>query len=376
LGAEIVIAALKRAYANFRGFDIDGSTVPPMDGPLRPNAALDAAKKVLTLVTIDNLVAGAEGIFCSVGTELVSLRRQNGAGYEAVAIRKFDRPISAVASDGEGGLAIALDGQGLVIHGGRHDGVSVEGPAESKFHCITALCFATPDTLLVANGSLQYRAAGWKRDLMAKGASGSVWKVDFKAGANAPAKLADGLRFPSGIGFSDGRVFISEAWAHSVRSVALGGGAGGTALPGLPAYPGRIARARDGGFWLAMFAPRNALVEFVLKEDAYRRRMIETIDPEYWIAPSLLAGRSFLEPIQGGTRKKLNMLKPWAPSWSAGLVAKCDENMRPLASYHSRADGNVHGVTSLCEADGDLLIGAKGSGLVVSLPLRAEGARA
>ena len=44
-----------------------------------------------------------------------------------------------------------------------------------------------------------------------------------------------------------------------------------------------------------------------------------------------------------------------------------------LASFHSRADGNVHGVTSLCEADGDLLVGAKGSGLVVSLPLQAAG---
>ena len=38
-------------------------------------------------------------------------------------------------------------------------------------------------------------------------------------------------------------------------------------LSDLPAYPGRIAPARDGGFWLALFAPRNQLVEFVLRED-------------------------------------------------------------------------------------------------------------
>ena len=110
----------------------------------------------------------------------------------------------------------------------------------------------------------------------------------------------------------------------------LGGGALDIALPGLPAYPGRMRPRSDGGFWLAMFAPRNPLVEFVLKEDDYRRRMTETIDPEYWIAPSLLAGRSFLEPIQGGTRKKLNMLKPWAPMWSGGLVAKCDSRHATL----------------------------------------------
>ena len=34
------------------------------------------------------------------------------------------------------------------------------------------------------------------------------------------------------------------------------------------------------------------------------------------IAPALATGKSFLEPIQGGARKKLNMLKPWSPTWS------------------------------------------------------------
>ncbi|MFO0992860.1 MAG: hypothetical protein U1E67_13130 [Hyphomicrobiales bacterium] len=376
MGAEIVIAALKRAYANFRGFDIDGSTVPPMDGPLRPNAALDAAKQVLTFADIDNLVADQSGVYGSVGNELFALRKQGDAGYEAIAIRKVDAPISALASDRAGALAIGLDGSGVMIQGGHHDGRVVEGPADDRFFSVTALCFVSPDTLLIANGSRQYRAADWKRDLMAKGATGSVWKVDLKKDAGSATKLAENLRFPSGIGVASERVFISEAWGHCVRSVGLGGGETGMALPGLPVYPGRMIRAGDGGFWLAMFAPRNALVEFVLKEDAYRRRMTETIDPEYWIAPSLFAGRSFLEPIQGGTRKKLNMLKPWAPMWSGGLVAKCDESMRPQASFHSRADGNVHGVTSLCESEGNLLVGAKGSGLVVALPLEGEGARA
>jgi hypothetical protein len=371
-----VIAALKRAYANFRGFDIDGSTVPPMDGPLRPNATLDGAKKIFSLADVDNLAADQGSVFCSVGGALMVLRRQGEAGYEAVELQKFEKPISALAPDGAGGLAVALDGHGVILRGGRFDGVSIEGPSDNRFHCVTALCFAAPDTLLIANGSRQYRAAEWKRDLMAKGATGSVWKVDLKAGAALPIKLADHLRFPSGIGVSGDRVFIAEAWGHCVRSVPLAGGAVGMALPGLPAYPGRVVRSGDGGFWLAMFAPRNALVEFVLKEDDYRRRMTATIDPEYWIAPSLLAGRSFLEPIQGGTRKKLNMLKPWAPMWSGGLVAKCDANMRPMASFHSRADGSVHGVTSLCEADGELLVGAKGSGLVVSLPLQSVGVRA
>ena len=44
-----MIAALKRLYADFRGFDEIGSAVPMMDGPLKPNTALDAAPIVLRL---------------------------------------------------------------------------------------------------------------------------------------------------------------------------------------------------------------------------------------------------------------------------------------------------------------------------------------
>ncbi|RUY75212.1 strictosidine synthase, partial [Mesorhizobium sp. M7A.F.Ca.CA.001.09.2.1] len=51
-----MIGAIKQAWANFRGFDLTGSTVPPMDGPLRPNSKLDAAPVLLDLADVDNLV--------------------------------------------------------------------------------------------------------------------------------------------------------------------------------------------------------------------------------------------------------------------------------------------------------------------------------
>ena len=128
-----------------------------------------------------------------------------------------------------------------------------------------------------------------------------------------------------------------------------------------------------GGFWLALFAPRNPMVEFVLLEKEYRLRMMETINPEYWIAPHLAPSKSYLQPIQGGARKMLNRLKPWSPTWSYGLVCYCDSAMRPRWSMHSRADGRVHGITTLCEVDGTLFAGAKGSGVVVATPILEAG---
>lgn len=359
--------AIKRAWANFRGFDLTGSAVPPMDGPLRPNAKLDAAPLLLDLADVDNLVLCGKRIVCSVGHEIHTLEPAAGHGGSALSIaatNSVGKPVTSMAATGDL-LAVAVEGEGIRIE--RSGGASAEWikPGELNARCITAMAFAGSSTLFVAVGSTRNSASGWKHDLMTKTATGSVWRVDL--GARSAVPIVSGLAFPSGVIVSNDCVFVSEAWRHRVLSLGVDGSQQKVALGSLPAYPGRIAPASQGGFWLAMFAPRNPLVEFVLKEDEYRGRMIETIDPEYWIAPSLVTGRSFLEPIQGGARKKLNMLKPWSPTWSMGLVVRCDENMSMLRNYQSRADGGVHGVTSMCEADGRLLIGAKGSGKIVAI---------
>lgn len=364
-----MISALKRAYAEFRGFDTEGRTILPMEGPLKPNTALDDAAAALTLPNVDNLVTAPRGLTCSAGAELLTLelradptRRMPGL---AIAGRlTLLGPISAMGSDGDDALVIGIDGEGLMVRGGRHDGRMIREAGGTALRCPTAVLFDGPDVVIVANGSETVRAVDWKRDLMSRGRSGTVWKIDLASGQ--ATSIARDLAFPFGLAASGDAIIVSEAWRHRVLAFGNGKTDPEILLDELPAYPGRITPTA-GGFWLSLFAPRNALVEFVLTEDEYRKAMIETIDPAYWIAPALMSGRSFLEPIQGGARKKLNMLKPWSPSWSYGLVARCDERMRLLSSWHSRADGRIHGVTSLVERDGHLFVVAKGAGAIVAL---------
>jgi hypothetical protein len=364
-----MMEALKRLYAGFRGFDEAGSAVPMMDGPLKPNTALDGAPVVLRLPEIDNLTATPAGLLGSQGAGLLRLRIL-GDAMEAVEERAFSSAITCLAADASGALVIGLDGQGIVIQGGRHDGLQIKELGGAALRSPSAALFLDPDTLVVANGSAEFMMADWKRDLMNRRSTGSVWRVALGSEGQGATLLGRDLAFPYGLAQGpNGAILASEAWRH--RVVALEGGKSPRSLLAeLPAYPARIATASGGGYWLAMFAPRNQLVEFVLREEEYRRRMVETIDPAYWIAPSLSSGASFLEPIQGGARKKLNMLKPWSPSWSYGLVVRCDANMRPLESFHSRADGSFHGVTSLAEQDGALFIGARGSGAMARLNLQ------
>jgi hypothetical protein len=363
-----VIAALRRAYEALRGFDPPGTTVPAMDGPLRPNTRLDEARLVLELPDVDNLVVTRSGLLCAQGADLLTLRFASDGTLAMAGRETLPAPITCLAASSDGTLAVGLDGRGLLLRGGPHDGRVIDAAGNASLNAPTAATFLEADTLAVCNGSTHTRAADWKRDLMSKGASGSVSVLDLTQ-RNEPGRLlARNLAFPAGVA-SDGAggLFVSEAWRHRVLRLDLRSGAKpSVVLDELPAYPGRIAPSAQG-YWLALFAPRNPLVEFVLGETLYRTRMMDRVPMEYWIAPSLIGGKSFLEPIQGGARKKLNQLKPWSPSWSYGLVARVDRTFALADSLHSRADGRVHGVTAACEHEGKVFIAAKGAGRIVEV---------
>ena len=182
--------------------------------------------------------------------------------------------------------------------------------------------------------------------------------------------MAGGLAFPYGVALAAGQLIVSESWRH--RLVRIEGSAAIPVLRDLPGYPARICPAADGGFWLSVFAPRSQLIEFVLREKAFRSRMMAEIDPAHWVAPTLAHAQDFLEPMQGGALKSHGILKPWAPTRSYGLVIRLNAQFQPIASCHSRADGTHHGVTSCIEAGGRLLVASKGGDAILALPLPGD----
>ena len=219
--------------------------------------------------------------------------------------------------------------------------------------------------LLVANGSATNGPADWKRDLMEKNASGSVWRLEPASGAFT--QLAANLAYPYGLLEDGGSVVVSESWRCALTRISPGGAAATRRCwKTFPPIPAGCRATRDNAIWLALFAPRSQLVEFVLSEDRYRRRMIDEIDADYWVAPCLRAGRSPLEPTQQGGVKQLGVLKPWSPTRSYGLVARLDGAYRPTASFHSRANGRRHGVTVAWRSRDALFFTAKGDGIVAA----------
>lgn len=344
----------------FRGKTV---TIPPMDGALKPNSALEDADILLEAAAPDNLCTNGNYLFFSSGDRVLALAAGQSGTVGEVA--SFETPVTALAAMPGGPLAIGLDNGRLLLlseNGDTRDLVAPGGLA-----CPTALAFDAAGALYICQGSAQHRASDWAVDLMEKNASGSVWRYDLSAAA--PTCLAANLAFPYGILIQpEGHgVIVSESWRHRLVGIPAHGGGIEPLLTKLPGYPARLTPAADGGAWLALFAPRNRLIEFTLLEGAYRTEMMQEVPRECWIAPALSSETSFLEPLQCGGVKTMGIHKPWSPSRSYGLAVKLDAKLRPQASFHSRANGKRHGVTSIAEFAGRVFAGAKGGDVILDI---------
>lgn len=336
----------------FRGKAV---TIPPMDGALRPNTALDESEAVIETPAPDDLCFDGERILFSSGTDVFALDRS-----ESTHVATHRLLVTAMVAI-PGIRAVALeDGTIFFEHGTRTEMI----PAPEGYSCPTAMAFADASTLFVCHGSSRHGAQDWAVDLMEKNATGALWKVNLDTGEQT--MVTGGLAFPYGVLVRPNGVVVSEAWRHRLVSVSPNGRVE-QVLTKLPVYPARLAPASEGGAWLALFAPRNRLIEFILREDEYRLAMMRDVPREHWIAPALASGATFLEPLQCGGVKTMGIHKPWSPSRSYGLVARLDRELQPVESFHSRADGRRHGVTSMVEVDGSLYVSAKGGGAVLRL---------
>lgn len=350
----------------WRGSGRHSVSVPAMDGALKPNDLVEQASVLAEADGADNLACARGALWFSSGSQLLRIALPH-AGRPAERAEDFGRDILAVASDGGDALAVAFD-DGILISGGRHDGRRIAG-IDGRLQAATTSCmFETPDVVLLCLGSQRHPASRWKHDLLSHEASGSVWRVDIATGTYE--RLAERLAFPAGIArTAAGEILVAEAWRHRVIELSTGR----PVLDDLPFYPGRMAVGANGEILLSGFAPRRQMVEFILREPEFCKRMTTEIAEDHWMAPSLSSGKDFLEPLQGGEIKHHGILKPWAPTKSYGLVVRFDRTGRIVNSMHSRAGGRRHGITAALEQDGHVIMTSKGSGAVLAAAMVSGG---
>lgn len=341
--------------------------IPPLDGGLTPNDALDSIGDFeVSIAEADDVLPHPDGsLYVTSGSEVVRL---SGPGYERRSVvAATGGEAGPLGSDPAGRLYVGVAGVGLarIDPDGRLTIVAESADDGIPAHCPTAITVADDGTVYVTDGSTRYFGEDWVRDLMEQNALGRVLRYDPSSGRTTV--LAVGLRYPTGITLTaqQDALIVCEAWRHRISRFPLDGGRPQPMRSNLPGYPHRISTAPDGGYWLAVSALRTQLIEFVLTQRDYVEEMMRTIEPEYWIRPALRSLDSGHEPLQGGQIRKLGLIKPWAPPRSYGLAVRLDADGYPIAGLHSRAGGKRHGVTSIRQHDGRLFLAIRGADQVL-----------
>ncbi len=346
----------------------DRKASPVLDGPMRPNSALDECRVACSTVREPDDIAYALDGSAYVTSGKRVIRFADGAFAELLIAAEFDGLATGIAAHPDGGVVVGVAGTGIALIDGPESGRMLEIHGQGGLKCPTALLVGPDGGIYICDGSRDNPPDRWQHDLMEKRSSGRVLRVD--AASGAVEVLAAGLAWPSGICLAkDGRsLIVSEAWTHSLLGVPLAAGTRATKptalVQNLPGYPGRIIPF-GAGYCLTMFALRTQLVDFVLTEDSYRRKMIDRIDPAFWIVPALRSEGHYLEPVQGGGLRKHGSLKAWAPPRSYGLVIFLDNELEPDSSLHSRVGGACHGITGVASRDGEVVVTSKGNNKIV-----------
>jgi len=333
-------------------------TVPPMDGVLRPNETLETAPVLATLPAPHHLHTVDDALWCASGA---SLYRTTPASCTVVQTYAADISAFSLATH----LAHARPCV-ATVDGSLDLPMGTSGfPENALRQCVTGLTLDAVGGCFVTVGSAHNGARAWQKDLLERRASGSLWYVSAQGQARL---IADALAWPqSPLVKADGSVLLAETSASRVLRVHASGKIE-RVLNNLPGYPAGLAHV-PSGYALCIQAPRNQLVEFILREPEFCTQMIREVEPELWIAPALSPAQSFREPLQGGAIKQLGIMKPWAPTRSYGLVVELDAHCVPVRSHHSRANGTRHGTVSGTLFQGKLAVASIGANCIVTLPL-------
>lgn len=350
--------------------DRDEHAVPVLDGGFAANQRLEDASELAQFDAPDAMALAPDGkLFVSAGTSIWVCETCDFSSRSVFAT--VDGHAGAIVLTRSGELLVAVAGQGVLAFdmSGKKIG-QLALVDDAPLACVTSLAVADDGTVYLTDGSRHNDFENWVKDLMEQ-APGSGRIIAANADLSAARVLADGLAWPGGIALNADQtaLLVTEAWSHRLLSMSRHGGDRKAIVGNFAGYPGRISPCGDGTFLIAFLTLRTQLVEFILRERGFCKKMMREIPPRLWVAPSLGGSFHCLEPTQLGQMRKLGIHKPWAPARSYGLVARLNERGRAIESMHSRAAGTRHGIMQAIADHGRVLALSKGHGKLVSVPM-------
>lgn len=142
-----MIALLREISDRLLGRGEAAITVPPMDGPLKPNHVIDNAEVVAELDDGNDLASDGETLWIAEGRHL--LRLEPGGEKELVA--EFPETLTALVRLPTGGIATAIAGKEIAVVGSSRWTSTRRSVAGKSLRCVTALSACRDGGLLATD---------------------------------------------------------------------------------------------------------------------------------------------------------------------------------------------------------------------------------
>jgi hypothetical protein len=327
-----------------------------LEGMLGPNSRLDDAAGI-SIDAPDAIAIAPDGrLLVSSGTRVLVL---DAWGSEPVAWAAFDRRVTALCCSPGGRVAVGLAGGTVVVLDlsgqAAADWVPAALPAFSVVDCV----FRSDDELLLVDCGYGADASVLAQAAWDDATRGQLLSVHRSGELRV---VLSGLHCPMGVCL-DPR---GEALVSLLERAAIVGAGGSVRQGGYPGYAARLRRI-GSGYALACLSRRDPLIEFLKTERAFVAEMKRTIDPRHWIAPRIEPQFSHDVPIELGATRLFGEIKPWAPSFSYGLLVELDDRLMPTGSAQSRANGRRHAICDVARWQDEMIAVSKASGEIVNL---------
>jgi hypothetical protein len=324
-----------------------------LEGVLGPNSRLDEAAAI-PVERPDALAVTADGrLLFSSGHAVHTLNRW---GEPPQPWGRFEHPVSALAASPGGLVAVGLEGGGIQVHD--MSGQPLAWNVARAGSVTDCLFLSEEEVVIVSHGYAPDQdilsIAPWDDEKR-----GSVTSIPRSGEARI---LAKDLHCPMGL-CRDGNGDLVITELETARAIDI---PGKVRRSGFPAYVGRIRKTPDG-YLLSCLSRRDPLIEFLKTETEFVAEMKATIEPRHWISPRATPEFSHDFPIELGATRLFGEVKPWAPSFSYGLLIMLDHAMMPLGSAQSRANGRRHAISDATIWNGDVIAVSRASGEILNL---------
>jgi sugar lactone lactonase YvrE len=279
-GAALLAACILYLLAWPTGMEPQAWTPPPApslaEGVYAYNEKLKSIQKLALDVGVgpEGLAINAVGqIYAGYADGRIVRIAPNGATWTKVG-NTHGRPLGITLGP-DGGYVIADARKGLLLLGSKVHTLATEaGGVPFGF---TDDVDHTRHELYFTDASSKFGYGKHMTDLLEHGGNGRL--LEYSLVTKQTRVLMSGLHFANGVavGPEGNYVLVNETGEYRVLRYWLKGEKAGTHdvfIDNLPGFPDNISYNKKGVFWLAIFAPRDALLDGLLPGSLYLRTVL------------------------------------------------------------------------------------------------------